>query len=490
MYRNTVSEKIKKIAEQSLAKYGEINSNTVYTWDEVSKHTQKNDFWTVVNGYVYDLTAYLPLHPGGFNLLFRCAGQNATNDFEAMYHSRNAKLILECFIIGKVKGSAPSSSSSSSTSSTSSSTLKPNGINNNNNNNTSPFKMPTKSTTIITPTATSTNITTASMTTLSISDVSNNSNTTIIYPSSTTTTLTTTTQNNNNNIVKIEPTKTTITYKQKISHDSYLIEVKAPKIANWTTPLTHVSLTTVNDDLYRSYTPIDVVQRDSQYYIQFIIKVCLASYTIYFYFYINILNDQSINQSIQGYKEGIAKQIVELNVGDELMLRGPIETNQTFNLSSFTKDYIIGIAGGTGITPMLQTMKSLYNNSNNSNNNNSKSIPKFILIYSNKTSEDILLKNELDELQKNNSDKVSIYYVITQQSNNNNNNSVDKVNNILYGSRINQESLIKILTNHRDIKIDNFEVLICGPKSFNQSIQQLIETIGFTTNNNILHILE
>lgn len=51
------------------------------TPDIVSQHNKKDDLWVVLNGQVYDLTDFLPNHPGGQKVLIRYAGKDATKIF-------------------------------------------------------------------------------------------------------------------------------------------------------------------------------------------------------------------------------------------------------------------------------------------------------------------------------------------------------------------------------------------------------------------------
>ena len=69
--------------------------------EEVAKHTEENDCWFVVNGKVYDSTAYNAEHPGGAESILMVSGEDATEDFEAI-HSPKAWKLLEKFQIGVV----------------------------------------------------------------------------------------------------------------------------------------------------------------------------------------------------------------------------------------------------------------------------------------------------------------------------------------------------------------------------------------------------
>jgi L-lactate dehydrogenase (cytochrome) len=46
--------------------------------DEVAQHSALNDLWIVIDGTVYDVTAFAPDHPGGANILLQHAGRDAT----------------------------------------------------------------------------------------------------------------------------------------------------------------------------------------------------------------------------------------------------------------------------------------------------------------------------------------------------------------------------------------------------------------------------
>jgi cytochrome b involved in lipid metabolism len=51
------------------------------TPDELAKHNKKEDCWTVFNGKVYNVTAYLRFHPGGEGQMMRTAGRDGTKLF-------------------------------------------------------------------------------------------------------------------------------------------------------------------------------------------------------------------------------------------------------------------------------------------------------------------------------------------------------------------------------------------------------------------------
>ncbi|KAL4419966.1 hypothetical protein ABPG75_007064 [Micractinium tetrahymenae] len=60
------------------------------TLAEVATHSSESDCWVAINGEVYDLTAWLPQHPGGVAILAQYCGQDATSPF-TMQHGRDSE---------------------------------------------------------------------------------------------------------------------------------------------------------------------------------------------------------------------------------------------------------------------------------------------------------------------------------------------------------------------------------------------------------------
>eukprot|EP00588_Corethron_pennatum_P001902 CAMPEP_0194297980 /NCGR_PEP_ID=MMETSP0169-20130528/59908_1 /TAXON_ID=218684 /ORGANISM="Corethron pennatum, Strain L29A3" /LENGTH=942 /DNA_ID=CAMNT_0039047911 /DNA_START=612 /DNA_END=3440 /DNA_ORIENTATION=- len=76
-----------------------------FTMTEVTKHNEEEDVWIVVGDRVYDCTEYLELHPGGADSILINAGQDSTEDFQAI-HSEKATKMLEKFYIGNLDTSS------------------------------------------------------------------------------------------------------------------------------------------------------------------------------------------------------------------------------------------------------------------------------------------------------------------------------------------------------------------------------------------------
>ncbi|KAF2101438.1 nitrate reductase [Rhizodiscina lignyota] len=83
-------------AEIKMTKDGLSNEITI---DELRKHDNDSNPWFVVNGEVYDGTAFLKEHPGGAQSIISAAGLDATDEFMAI-HSETAKAMMPTYHIG------------------------------------------------------------------------------------------------------------------------------------------------------------------------------------------------------------------------------------------------------------------------------------------------------------------------------------------------------------------------------------------------------
>ncbi|EED23361.1 cytochrome b5, putative [Talaromyces stipitatus ATCC 10500] len=74
-----------------------------FTYAEVSAHTTKKDLHMVIHDKVYDVSSFVDEHPGGEEVLLDVGGQDATEAFEDVGHSDEAREILEGLKIGVLK---------------------------------------------------------------------------------------------------------------------------------------------------------------------------------------------------------------------------------------------------------------------------------------------------------------------------------------------------------------------------------------------------
>ncbi|KAH0843901.1 hypothetical protein AYO21_10404 [Fonsecaea monophora] len=73
------------------------------TYAEVSKHNTKKDLYVVIHDKVYNASSFVDEHPGGEEVLLDVGGQDATEAFEDVGHSDEAREILEGLIVGSLK---------------------------------------------------------------------------------------------------------------------------------------------------------------------------------------------------------------------------------------------------------------------------------------------------------------------------------------------------------------------------------------------------
>jgi cytochrome-b5 reductase len=105
---------------------------------------------------------------------------------------------------------------------------------------------------------------------------------------------------------------------------------------------------------------------------------------------------------IKSYEQGnISRHVSLLQIGDKIRVKGP---KGQFTYRPDLSRHLGMIAGGTGITPMLQIVRAALKNPQDRT--------KISLIYANVNAEDILLKKELDLLAQNHSHRFTVYYVL------------------------------------------------------------------------------
>jgi cytochrome-b5 reductase len=69
---------------------------------ELSRHKKRTDAWMALNGAVYNVTAYMDFHPGGWDELMKGAGKDATKLFNSVHRWVNYETMLSACLIGKV----------------------------------------------------------------------------------------------------------------------------------------------------------------------------------------------------------------------------------------------------------------------------------------------------------------------------------------------------------------------------------------------------
>ncbi|XP_022053039.1 NADH-cytochrome b5 reductase 2 [Acanthochromis polyacanthus] len=148
----------------------------------------------------------------------------------------------------------------------------------------------------------------------------------------------------------------------------------------------------------RAYTPVS--SDEDQGYVDLVVKVYHKN-------------------SHPSYPEGgkMSQYLDSLTLGDTIDFRGPngllvYRGKGQFSIRPDKKSepkkkkfkHLAMIAGGTGITPMLQLIRRITSDPSDST--------KCSLIFANQTEKDILLREELDEVRRNHPDEVKVWFTL------------------------------------------------------------------------------
>lgn len=89
-----VSAGVKNETSDSSVKY--------YTLEDIRAHNTSKNTWLIIHEKVYDITSFLEEHPGGEEVLLEQAGADATESFEDVGHSTDAREMLEEYYLGEL----------------------------------------------------------------------------------------------------------------------------------------------------------------------------------------------------------------------------------------------------------------------------------------------------------------------------------------------------------------------------------------------------
>lgn len=73
-----------------------------YSLKEVAEHKSNDSCWVIIHDKVYDVSKFLNEHPGGEEVLLEQAGQVATEAFEDVGHSTDAREMMAEYLIGEL----------------------------------------------------------------------------------------------------------------------------------------------------------------------------------------------------------------------------------------------------------------------------------------------------------------------------------------------------------------------------------------------------
>lgn len=240
--------------------------------------------------------------------------------------------------------------------------------------------------------------------------------------------------------------------KDQVTHDSYIFTFSLQ------TPSTNLSLPTgqhlmlkykpkdSDNEIQRPYTPIS--DNDLLGEFKLLVKIYSKGKMTN---YLNSLkiNDKILGKGPLGHITYIQPNIFNIKKGND--------NNINYNINKIGM-----IAGGTGITPCYQILNNIYKNRNENNT-------QIILLFSNKTLNDILLKKELDNINMNDN-KVKVIYTLSNFNENEKkeNNWENEI------GRIDENMILKYMYEPNDDTM----ILLCGPPKFEKSIKKILNKIG------------
>jgi len=79
---------------------------TTYTSAQVASHNTASDCWEIINGKVYNLTAFIPQHPGGQSAVIAQCGKDATTVFNNGPHSASTLSALSAYFLGDLNAAS------------------------------------------------------------------------------------------------------------------------------------------------------------------------------------------------------------------------------------------------------------------------------------------------------------------------------------------------------------------------------------------------
>jgi len=229
----------------------------------------------------------------------------------------------------------------------------------------------------------------------------------------------------------------TLAHKENVSHDTRRFRIQLPSAKHILgLPIgQHIYLTAhINGELVkRPYTP--TTSDDNQGYFDLVIKI---------------------------YPQGKMTQYLDkLHIGHTIDVSGPsgnliYKDNGLFDIRTRKPEPFVTrhvrqlglIAGGTGITPMYQILNEILKEQTSIVPGECVDI-KIWLLFANQTEEDILLREELEQLAALNSDRFKLWYTVDRES-----------EEWKYSKGFISENLIK---EHMPPPADDVLICICGP---------------------------
>lgn len=159
--------------------------------------------------------------------------------------------------------------------------------------------------------------------------------------------------------------------------------------------------------------------------------------------------------AVKAVKRGVFSQFAntKLKAGQALEVGKP-EGKFLFEPKADRQKNYAAFVSGSGITPVLSIIKSVLTSEPKSS---------FVLVYGNKTPEDVIFSKELHDLQQHHVGRFFIHSVFSQA----------KVENALFG-RIEKSTVNFVLNNkHKEMEFDKF--YLCGPEEMIELVTAVLK---------------
>lgn len=244
--------------------------------------------------------------------------------------------------------------------------------------------------------------------------------------------------------------------KEEISHDTRRFRFGLPSSEHVLgLPIgQHIHLiANINEEMViRAYTPVSSDEHKG--YVDLVIKVYKRNVHPKF------PNGGKMSQYVDALK-----------IGDTIAFRGPTGKLQYLGDSKFSikrlrkepatevkATTVNMIAGGTGITPMLQLVREVLSHPNDRT--------QLSLLFANQSEDDILLRSELDQLTKKHPEQFKVWYTVDTAT-----------ENWAYSQGFVNSEMIK---DHLEAPSDNTITLMCGPPPMiNYACTPNLEALGY-----------
>ena len=92
-----------KQSAKDLAQLKGASLRTDITLSEVSAHTSPHEGWVVLRGVVYNVSPYLPYHPGGKRIVEKLVGRDITEEFDKYHRWVNIEGLIGVCKVGYLK---------------------------------------------------------------------------------------------------------------------------------------------------------------------------------------------------------------------------------------------------------------------------------------------------------------------------------------------------------------------------------------------------